>query len=181
MSQYEENFFISADPVEPTFSSGKKCKVGGVPRNPMDVGNGKEVKVEITEAGRELADPAGVAALAIRRMSPFWFFLELWDLWSTGTGSGPGGGGQTSLKLMDGRSLVPLRQACTHVTFGLTLAPFWGSGLGLISGPFGRRFQDSFWSSLGAPKVSRNGARRQTESQKILRPNLESFRCTLLR
>ena len=61
----------------------------------------------ITEAGRELADPAGVDALAIRRMSPFWFFLELWDLWNAGTGSGPGGGGQTSLKLMDGRSLAP--------------------------------------------------------------------------
>ena len=75
-----------------------------------------------------------------------WFFLELWNLVRLGTGSGPGGGGQTSLKLMDGRSLVPLRQACTHVTFGLTLAPFWGSGLGLISGPFRRRFRDSFWS-----------------------------------
>ena len=38
----------------------------------------------ITEAGRELADPAGAAASAIRRMSPFCFFLELWDLWHSG-------------------------------------------------------------------------------------------------
>ena len=100
----------------------------------------------VAEAGRELADPAGVAASAIRRMSPFWFFLELCDLVRLGTGSGPGGGGQTSLKLIDGRSLVPLRQACGHVTFGLTLALSWGSGLGLIFAPFWRRFRDSFWS-----------------------------------
>ena len=124
----------------------------------------------VTEAGRELADPAGVAALAIRRMSPFCFFLELWDLVSIGTGSGPGGGGQTSLKLMDGRSPGEVRQPCRHVTFGLTLAPSWGSGLGLISGPFGRRFRDSFWSSSGAPKVSRKVARRHTESQQIRIP-----------
>ena len=56
-----------------------------------------EIHENFTEAGRELADPAGVAASAIRRMSPFWFFLELWDLVRLGTGSGPGGGGQTSL------------------------------------------------------------------------------------
>ena len=77
-------------------------------------------------------------------MSPFWFFLELWDLFPPETGSGPGGGGQTSLKLMDGRSLVPLRQACPDVTFGLTLALSWRTGFGLISGPFRRRFRDSF-------------------------------------
>ena len=115
-----------------------------------------------TEAGRELADPAGVAASAIRRMSPFWFFLELWDLVRIGAGSGPGGGGQTSLKLMDGRSLVPLDQPCGHVTFGLPLAPSWGSGLGLISDPFGRRFRDSF-CSYGALKVPRKVARWHTE------------------
>ena len=121
-------------------------------------------KNKITEAGRELADPAGVAASAIRRMSPFWFFLELWDLWSPGTGSGPGGGGQTSLKLIDGRSLAPVAHSCRHVTFGSTLAPSWRTGLGPISGPFWRRFWDSFWSSFGAPKVSRKVARRHTES-----------------
>ena len=118
----------------------------------------------ITEAARTLAVTAGVAASAIRRMSPFWFFLELWDLVRIGTGSGPGGGGQTSLKLMDGRSLVPLDQACTHVTFGSTLAPSWRTGLGPISGPFWRRFWDSFWSSFGAPKLSRRGTRRHTEA-----------------
>ena len=80
-------------------------------------------------------------------MSPFWFFLELWDLWSTGTGSGPGGGGQTSLKLMDGRSLAPWAQGCIHVTFGLPLALSWRTGLGLISGPFRRRFRESFYGS----------------------------------
>ena len=100
----------------------------------------------ITEAGRELADPAGVAASAIRRMSPFWFFLELWDFCHPGTGSGPGGGGQTSFKLMYGRSPGEVRQACVHLTFGLTLALPWGSGFELISGPFRRRFRDSFWS-----------------------------------
>ena len=119
---------------------------------------------QVTEAERTLAAPAGVAASAIRRMSPFWFFLELWNWLDTGTGSGPGGGGQTSLKLMDGRSLVPLDQPCLHLTFGLPLAPSWGSGFGLISGPFRRRFQDSFWSSFGAPKVSKEVARRHTES-----------------
>ena len=98
----------------------------------------------ITEAGRELADPAGVAASAIRRMSPFWFFLELWNWVDTGTGSGPGGGGQTSLKLMDGRSLAPVLHSCLHDTFGLTWAPSWRTGYGLISGPFRRRFRDSF-------------------------------------
>ena len=86
-------------------------------------------RFHFTEAGRELADPAGVAALAIRRMSPFWFFLELWDLWQPGTGSGPGGGGQTSLKLMDGRSLAPVCHSCPDVTFGSTLAPSWRTGL----------------------------------------------------
>ena len=119
---------------------------------------------QVTEAGRELADPAGVAASAIRRMSPFWFFLELWDLVSIGTGSGPGGGGQTSLKLMDGRSLAPVPHSCPHVTFGSTLAPSWRTGLGPISGPFWRRFWDSFWSSFGAPKLSRRGTRRHTEA-----------------
>ena len=48
--------------------------------------------------------------------------------------------------------------------FGLTLAPSWGSGLGLISGPFRSRFRDSFWSSFGAPKVSRKATRRHPES-----------------
>ena len=119
---------------------------------------------QITEAGRELADPAGVAASAIRRMSPFWFFLELWDLVRLGTGSGPGGGGQTSLKLMDGRSLAPVCHSCRHITFGSTLAPSWRTGLGPISGPFWRRFWDSFWSSVGAPKLSRRGTRRHTEA-----------------
>ena len=121
----------------------------------------------ITEPGRELVDPAGVAASAIRRMSPFWFFLELWDLVRIGTGSGPGGGGQTSLKLIDGRSPSEVRQACRHVTFGFTLALSWSTGLGIISGPFGKRFRDSFWSSSGAPKVARKVARRHTESQQI--------------
>ena len=37
--------------------------------------------VLFTEAGRELADPAGVAASAIRRMSPFFG-----TFWSSGTG-----------------------------------------------------------------------------------------------
>ena len=123
---------------------------------------------KITEAGRELADPAGVAASAIRRMSPFWFFLELWNLVRLGTGSGPGGGGQTSLKLMDRRSLAPVCHSCGHVTFGSTLAPSWRTGLGPISGPFWRRFWDSFWSSFwssfGVPKVSRKVARRYTEA-----------------
>ena len=119
---------------------------------------------QVTEAGRELADPAGVAASAIRRMSPFWFFLELCDFWHPGTGSCPGGGGQTSLKLIDGRSPGEVRQAWGHVTFGLTLALSWSTGLGLISGPFWRQFRDSFWSSFRAPKVSREVARRHTES-----------------
>ena len=94
----------------------------------------------------------------------FWFFLELWNLVRLGTGSGPGGGGQTSLKLMDGRSLAPVPHSCPHVTFGLTLAPSWRTGLGPISGPFWRRFWDSFWSSFGAPKLSRRGTRRHTEA-----------------
>ena len=145
---------------------------------------------EFTEAGRELADPAGVAASAIRRMSPFWFFLELWDLFPPGTGSGPGGGGQTSLKLMDGRSLAPVCHSCRDITFGLTLALSRRTGFGLISGPFRRRFRDSFWSSSGAPKVSRKVATKHTpkHTKKTARltlredfPNLESFRCTLLR
>ena len=65
------------------------------------------------------------------------------------TGSRPGGGGQTSLKLMDGRSLAPVAQGCTHVTFGLTLALSWRTGLGLISAPFWRRFRDSILLQFG--------------------------------
>mgnify|MGYP005750862847 CR=1 FL=1 len=57
----------------------------------------------ITEAGRELADPAGVAASAIRRMSPFWFFLELWNRGLNPSPLDPHPWGQTSLLLMDGR------------------------------------------------------------------------------
>ena len=66
---------------------------------------------------------------------------------------GPGGdfplqGFRTPLagNTKDGRCPGELCQPCTHVTFGLTLALFWGSGLELISGPFRRRFRDSFWS-----------------------------------
>ena len=77
-------------------------------------------------------------------MSPFWFFLELWDLVRIGTGFGPGGGGQTSLKLMDGRSLAPVCHSCVHITSGLTWAPSRRAGLGLISGLFRRRFRGSF-------------------------------------
>ena len=95
---------------------------------------------------------------------------------------------------MYGRSVGEVGQPCIQLTFGLPLAPIWGSGMGLISGPFRRRFRDSFSSSFGASKVSRKVARRYTESQKIPEsskkaygiladpsPNLESFRCTLLR
>ena len=82
-------------------------------------------------------------------MSPFWFFLELWDLVSIGTGSGPGGGGQTSLKLMDGRSLAPVAHSCAQLTFGLTLASSWRTGLGVISAPFWRRFRDSILLHFG--------------------------------
>ena len=53
-----------------------------------------------------------------------------------GTGCSLGGGGQTSLKLMDGRSLAPVLHSCRDVTFGLTLASSWRTGLELISGPF---------------------------------------------
>ena len=65
------------------------------------------------------------------------------------TGYGPGGGGQTSLKLMDGRSLAPWCHSCTQLTFGLTLALSWRTGLGLISGPFRRRFRDSILLQFG--------------------------------
>ena len=66
------------------------------------------------------------------------------------TGYGPGGGGQTSLKLMDGRSLAPWCHSCTQLTFGLTLALSWRTGLGVISGPFRRRFRDSILLQFGA-------------------------------
>ena len=65
------------------------------------------------------------------------------------TGYGPGGGGQTSLKLMDGRSLAPWCHSCTQLTFGLTLALSWRTGLELISGPFRRRFRDSILLHFG--------------------------------
>ena len=65
------------------------------------------------------------------------------------TGYGPGGGGQTSLKLMDGRSLAPWCHSCTQLTFGLTLALSWRTGLGVISGPFRRRFRDSILLQFG--------------------------------
>ena len=65
------------------------------------------------------------------------------------TGYGPGGGGQTSLKLMDGRSLAPWCHSCTQLTFGLTLAPSWRTGLGLISAPLRRRFLDSILLHFG--------------------------------
>ena len=77
------------------------------------------------------------------------------------TGYGPGGGGQTSLKLMDGRSLAPWCHSCTQLTFGLTLALSWRTGLGLISAPFRdpvsglisapfrRRFRDSILLQFG--------------------------------
>ena len=50
---------------------------------------------------------------------------------------------------MDGRSLAPVLHSCGHVTFGLTLAPSWRTGLGLISAPFRRRFRDPFLLHLG--------------------------------
>ena len=55
---------------------------------------------------------------------------------------------QTSLKLMYGRSLAPVLHSCRDVTFGLTLDLSWRTGLGLISGPFWRRFRDSFLRKL---------------------------------
>ena len=110
---------------------------------------------------------------------------------------------------MFGRSLGEVDQPCGHITSGLTLAPFRGSGFGLISDPFWRRFGDSCWRSFGASKVSRKVAKRYTlrskkeatrwiqntkESNEEGRnqsraernlprssPNLESFRCTPLR
>ena len=110
---------------------------------------------------------------------------------------------------MFGRSLGPGDKPCTQTIIGLPLAPIWGSGLGLISAPFWRRFQDSFWRSFGASEVSQKVAKRYTLRSKKeatiwvqntkesneeggnqsraernlprFSPNLESFRCTLLR
>ena len=73
-----------------------------------------------------------------------WFFWELWDLCRAGTGSGPGGVGQLSLKLIDGRFPGEMRKPCLQTIIGVTWATSWGSGFGLISGPFGRRLRDSF-------------------------------------
>ncbi len=68
----------------------------------------------------------------------------------------------------------------------------WGSGFGLISGPFWRRFRTHFWSLLEAvsglileliwsveriPESTKNAAGIFEDPC----PNLESFRCTLLR
>lgn len=63
-----ENFFIIADPVEPTFSSGKKCKVGGVPRNPMDVGMGGEVQVEIYTYEADPKSPSEKTPITVKRL-----------------------------------------------------------------------------------------------------------------
>ena len=51
---------------------------------------------------------------------------------------------------------------CVQITFGLPLAPSWGSEFGLISAPFWRRFGDSFWGRFGASEVSRKVARSCT-------------------
>ena len=65
-----------------------------------------------------------------------------------GTGCSPGGGGQTSLKLMYGRSLAPVLHSCPHVTFGLTLSSSWRTGLGLILLHLGGGFGTQFCSNL---------------------------------
>ena len=41
--------------------------------------------------------------------------------------------------------------------------------------------RDSFWSSFGAPKVSRKSSKKAYGILEDPPPNLESFRCTLLR
>ena len=50
---------------------------------------------------------------------------------------------------MDGRSLAPVAHSCAQLTFGLTLASSWRTGLGRISAPFRRRFRDSILLQFG--------------------------------
>lgn len=64
-----ENFFVSAEPVEPTFSSGKKCKLAGLPRNPVDVEMGKEVHEEIYTYETDPEKPAEKTPLTVRRLN----------------------------------------------------------------------------------------------------------------
>ena len=60
---------------------------------------------QVPEAGRELADPAGVDALAIRRMSPFLVLFGVLDLWQEPlpSGSSPLG---SNIIIIDGWSLL---------------------------------------------------------------------------
>ena len=104
----------------------------------------------ITEAGRELADPAGVAASAIRRMSPFCFFLELWNRVGNLSPMGTPPWGQTSLLLMYGRFWGAVGHFARRITFEVFLRMPQGAHFGVTlevnSGPFRKRIRVSFWS-----------------------------------
>ena len=49
----------------------------------------------------------------------------------------------------DGRLVGEMRQPCMQTIIGLSLAPSWGSGFGLISGPFSDSFLVPFGGGFG--------------------------------